>query len=76
MSMNGVQSDTCNEALTMGITFSSDCKVNFEPETESYEPKRRARGRGRPRKVAAEGEELKSSVRSKPVNYEDLEDED
>ena len=73
--MNGVQSDTCNEALTMGITFSSDCKVNFEPETESYEPKRRARGRGRPRK-GSEDEELKSSVRSKPVNYEDLPDDD
>lgn len=62
----------------MGITFSSDCKVNFEPETESYEPKQRARGRGRPRKVVADDDEgeVKSSVRSRPVNYEDLPDED
>ena len=59
----------------MSITFSSECKASFEPETDLSEPKRRIRGRGRPKK-GAEDEDLKSSIRSKPVNYEDLEDED
>lgn len=57
----------------MGITFSSECRASFEAETESSDPRQRARRIGRPRKNTAD-EDLKSSVRSKPVTFEDFED--
>ena len=59
----------------MGITFSSECKANFEPEHDTGEPRQRVRRRGRPKGRKAENEELKSSVRSK-LEFEDFEEED
>jgi hypothetical protein len=61
------------EAL-MSIIFSSECKASFEPEPELGEPRRRARRKGRPRK--GEDEDLKSSVRSTSVRFEDFDGED
>jgi hypothetical protein len=62
------------EAL-MSITFSSECKASFEPEPELGEPRRRARRKGRPRKEEAENDDLKSSIRSTSVRFEDFDDE-
>lgn len=59
----------------MGITFSSECKASFESEPELGEPRRRGK-RGRPQKGSSENDDLKSSIRSTSVRFEDSDGED